>query len=233
METELTFGEWLEDTLLRKGFTQVALAELIGVTQPTVSGWVNGAIPSKRVRPELAAALEMSVESLNHRIERSVTRNRREIREAVVPLYNINRKSAGDESRGTMTLVPIPILGIVPANFARWATAVQGHAWVPVAITDALSNAAVVIVSGDCLVERGIISGDYAIIDQEARPLRTGQIVVVRVADEVTMKEWHPQPDGSVELRASSDRYPVIRIDRDQEDVEIIGVYRGLYRVER
>lgn len=227
METGLTFGEWLEDALVRKGLTQAMLAEQIGVTQPTVSGWVNGAIPSKRVRRDLADALDMTTSSLEQRIADSVKR-----RNAVVPRYETGKRHGSDPPL-TMTLVPIPILGIVPANYMRWTSAIQGHAWVPVAITESLGSAAVVIVSGDCLVERGIVSGDYVIIDQDARPLRTGQIVVVRVADEVTMKEWHPQDDGSVELRASSDRYEPIRIARDSEDVEIIGVYKGLYRMER
>lgn len=228
MDADLSFGEWFEDTLIRKGLTQAVLAQQIGVTQPTVSGWVNGSIPSKRIRPELAAALDMTVETLEQRIKRSENR-----RTAVIPRYETGKRSRSIDQGMTMTLAPIPILGIVPANYMRWTSAVQGHAWVPVAITESLASAAVVIVSGDCLIERGIVSGDYVIIDQEARPLRAGQIVVIRVADEVTMKEWHPQPDGSVELRASSDRYEPIRIASNQEDVEIIGVYKGLYRMER
>ena len=48
MNTELTFGEWLEDQILGRGMTQVEFSEAIDVGQTTVSAWVNNVSPPSR-----------------------------------------------------------------------------------------------------------------------------------------------------------------------------------------
>ena len=48
MTAEPTFGEWLEDRLLAAGYTQTDLAEELGISQSTVSNWVNDVSPPNR-----------------------------------------------------------------------------------------------------------------------------------------------------------------------------------------
>lgn len=135
-----------------------------------------------------------------------------------------------DEPIRLSELPRVPFLGRVPADYMRWTAAVDEQQDFPVwpEWLEEAADPAVVQASGDCLIERDVRSGDWVLIDRDATPAR-GDIVVVRVRDEVTMKEWHPVK-GGIELRASSDRYKPIFVSYDEEGVEVIGVARRAYR---
>ncbi len=82
-------------------------------------------------------------------------------------------------------------------------------------------------VQGDSMVGDHIQEGDLVILraQQEAH---TGEVVAVLLEDEVTLKHFHPRPDG-VELRATNPAVRTIQIG-PEEDLRILGVMAGLVR---
>lgn len=55
----------LRELVKAKGYTQVTLAERLGVSQPTVWGWLNGrTIPQTKDLPRIAKALGVSITTL-------------------------------------------------------------------------------------------------------------------------------------------------------------------------
>lgn len=57
-------------------------------------------------------------------------------------------------------------------------------------------------VSGDSMIEDGILDGDIIVVDQDRRA-RTGDIVVALIEDEATVKHYHPK-GNQVELRPAN-----------------------------
>jgi transcriptional regulator with XRE-family HTH domain len=57
----LTFGEWLDDQLRQRRWSQSAFADAVGVARPTVNSWVNNVQPPRRrVLPLIAKVLGVS-----------------------------------------------------------------------------------------------------------------------------------------------------------------------------
>jgi transcriptional regulator with XRE-family HTH domain len=48
MKQDISFGEWLEDQLKERGWTQVAFADAIDVARSTVNNWINNYKPPRR-----------------------------------------------------------------------------------------------------------------------------------------------------------------------------------------
>ena len=48
MNVRLSFGEWLDDQIRRKGWSQAAFSDAVGVARQTVNSWVNGVQPPRR-----------------------------------------------------------------------------------------------------------------------------------------------------------------------------------------
>lgn len=62
---KLTFGEWLDDRLREKGWTQADFANFLEVAPTTVNAWVNNVnIPSRRSARMIANALHVSWNSV-------------------------------------------------------------------------------------------------------------------------------------------------------------------------
>ena len=58
------FRKTLEDRRRALGLSQMELAALAGVTQPTISRWLRGAWPEAQQLPGLARALQTTVDDL-------------------------------------------------------------------------------------------------------------------------------------------------------------------------
>jgi repressor LexA len=120
----------------------------------------------------------------------------------------------------------LPLVGRVAAGQPILAEEnVEAH--IPVSADLARNNAYCLRVTGDSMIEDGILDGDIIVVDQERRP-RLGDIVVALIQeDEATVKHFHPQGE-TVELRpanASMDpmHYPA-------RDVQLQGVVVALQR---
>jgi len=81
-------------------------------------------------------------------------------------------------------------------------------------------------VSGDSMIEDGILDGDIIVVDQERR-VHTGDIVVALIEDEATVKHYHPK-GSNVELRpANRTMQPMVY---PAQMVQLQGVVVGLQR---
>lgn len=69
---EITFGEWLQDQYMRAGLKQKEFAALIGVSNKTVSGWVNGVSTPRDliVYEEIARVLGLDLNEVRRRAGR-------------------------------------------------------------------------------------------------------------------------------------------------------------------
>jgi len=83
-------------------------------------------------------------------------------------------------------------------------------------------------VEGDSMIGAGIYDGDLVIVRRQAT-LRDGEIGVVLVDGETTVKYFHREGDRII-LRPANDRYNDIRIPRHHPTLEICGRVIGVVR---
>jgi repressor LexA len=82
-------------------------------------------------------------------------------------------------------------------------------------------------VPDDSMADRAICEGDIALIERR-HFVRDGDSVVAVIDEEMSVLRGHYRDGSRIELRASNERFDPIRLPADQ--VEIMGVYRGLLR---
>ena len=84
-------------------------------------------------------------------------------------------------------------------------------------------------VKGDSMVNAGIFDGDLLAVHSTSN-VREGQIAVVRIEDEVTVKRWHRTSPSQVSLIAENPDYAPIEIDLSEQEVSIEGISVGVIR---
>ena len=84
-------------------------------------------------------------------------------------------------------------------------------------------------VCGDSMINVGIFDGDLLAV-HSTREVRQGQIAVVRIDDEVTVKRWKRISDTRVDLTAENDNYAPIEVDLTTQDVVVEGISVGVIR---
>ncbi len=85
-------------------------------------------------------------------------------------------------------------------------------------------------VRGDSMRDAGILSGDLLAVHRTPRA-ESGQIVVARLADEVTVKRFR-QRGAIVRLLPENPDYEPIRVDLREQDLVIEGLAVGILRRE-
>jgi repressor LexA len=84
-------------------------------------------------------------------------------------------------------------------------------------------------VSGDSMIQDGILDGDIVFVRQQPTA-RSGQIVVALVEDEATVKRYFPER-GGVRLQPANDALDPIWVGPDDGVAfRVIGVVVGVYR---
>jgi len=119
----------------------------------------------------------------------------------------------------------LPLVGRVAAGYPILAEEnIEGQ----VAVSASLANgqAYCLRVTGDSMVEDGILDGDVLIVDQ-ARTPRRGDVVVALVEDEATVKHYYPF-GAEVELRPANASMRPMRYP--SKAVALQGVVVGLQR---
>lgn len=91
------------------------------------------------------------------------------------------------------------------------------------------STASVVVsVIGDSMIDAGIMPGDFVVLDTCREP-RSGDIVAIRIDDEVTLKYFFPDSaKGLIRLVPANKHYEPITVT-DRQSTDIIGVAAGAY----
>ena len=84
-------------------------------------------------------------------------------------------------------------------------------------------------VTGDSMINAGIFDGDLLAVHSTTN-VREGQIAVVRIEDEVTVKRWHRKSPSQVSLIAENPDYAPIEVDLSEQEVSIEGISVGVIR---
>lgn len=135
----------------------------------------------------------------------------------------ITQKAAAGLTRGeTGTL---PLVGRIAAGQPLLALEnIEGY--VPVSTRLAQRDAYCLKVTGDSMVEAGILDGDILVVDK-GRIAKRGDIVVALVESEATVKRFYPQGDA-IELHPANAHMKPMRYPADQ--VCLQGVVVALQR---
>lgn len=84
-------------------------------------------------------------------------------------------------------------------------------------------------VCGDSMINAGIFDGDLLAV-HSTTDVKEGQIAVVRIDDEVTVKRWKRVSATRVDLMAENDDFAPIEIDLSAQSVFVEGISVGVIR---
>lgn len=119
----------------------------------------------------------------------------------------------------------LPLVGRVAAGSPILAEEnIEGH--VPVDASMAQRRAFCLRVTGDSMIEDGILDGDIIIVDQ-GKKAYPGDVVVALVDDEATVKHFYPE-GATIELRPANATMETMRFPA--RDVSLQGVVVALQR---
>jgi len=136
----------------------------------------------------------------------------------------IRSVTGGSEPRAEANYVPV--LGTVPAGEPLLATEnIESRVPVPEEMFPG-QNLFMLRVSGDSMIEAGILDGDMVVVSQQSTA-EAGEIVVALLEDEATVKYFHPTQDA-IELRPANPNMEPIVSDRAEVIGKVVGVIRSL-----
>lgn len=126
-------------------------------------------------------------------------------------------------------VVEISVLGRVAAGMPLYA---QEHLLDTVRIDRSLLKSGEIFglrVSGDSMIEAGIMNGDYVFVRKQATAER-GDIVVALIGDEATVKRYFPEKDYIRFQPENSAMAPILVRASDFKPTMLLGVVVGVYR---
>ena len=178
-----TFGERLRRRRDALGLSQEELGLRVHLSRAMIGHFEAGRrIADVEQAAALADALGVSVGSLV-----GEEPERPSVEERAVSMI----ETAIEGIRGT----PVRHRGVVPADRMCWAALKGDMASVRV-LSDWVGTRSpdeflVVEAAGDCLLaSHGIVSGNWVLIDRARRVPQTGEVVLVRLGDEFSLKIW-------------------------------------------
>lgn len=122
-------------------------------------------------------------------------------------------------------LIDIPIVGKVTAGMPILATEnIEDMFQIPINYVKHNNDLFILKVTGDSMIEAGILDGDLAIIEQK-NVATNGDIVVALIENEATIKRFFKE-NGFIRLQPENKNYKPIII----EDCSILGKLVGIYR---
>ena len=122
-------------------------------------------------------------------------------------------------------LIDIPIVGKVTAGMPILATEnIEDMFQIPINYVKHNNDLFILKVTGDSMIESGILDGDLAIIEQK-NIATNGDIVVALIENEATIKRFFKE-NGFIRLQPENKNYEPIIV----EDCSILGKLVGIYR---
>lgn len=122
-------------------------------------------------------------------------------------------------------LIDIPIVGKVTAGMPILATEnIEDMFQIPINYVKHNNDLFILKVTGDSMMEAGILDGDLAIIEQK-NIATNGDIVVALIENEATIKRFFKE-NGFIRLQPENKNYEPIIV----EDCSILGKLVGIYR---
>jgi repressor LexA len=122
--------------------------------------------------------------------------------------------------------IELPLLGRVAAGAPIEAIEGSDAIEVPESYVRR-SNTFALKVSGDSMIDEGILDGDHIIIEERPQP-DNGDMVVADIEGEATVKRFYRESDGQIRLQPANPKYEPIMV-RDRP-IEIRGVVVGVMR---
>jgi repressor LexA len=129
--------------------------------------------------------------------------------------------------------VPLPLLGRVAAGRPIEAIQTDETLDVPVSMIKTGAENFVLKVTGDSMIDEGILNGDYVVIHKQKAPPRNGQTVVALVGNEATIKKFYRRSSTRVELHPANPAYEPLVIDSlvdGGREFKVEGVLVGVIR---
>lgn len=145
----------------------------------------------------------------------------------LLPIRREPTLAEGDELEALLSegMVEIPLLGEVAAGQPIEAWEQQELVLVPRALQR--KDTFALRVKGNSMIEMNIQDGDLVVIER-TQTAANGETAVVRINQEtVTLKKLYVQADGVCLMPANSEMEPIWL---DNEDVEVVGILRGVIR---
>jgi repressor LexA len=140
--------------------------------------------------------------------------------------WNHSRAIEVTDTRVKSPSVTIPLLGRVAAG--RPIEAIEGSDTIDVPPSILGKRDCYALrVTGDSMMEEGILDGDVIIVEERPDP-RNGDCVVATVDGEATVKRFFREKNGSVRLQPSNGAYKPIIVKNG--DLKIRGAVVGLVR---
>ncbi len=126
--------------------------------------------------------------------------------------------------------IEIPILGRVAAGEPILAEEnAEGSVVVDQMLVGDGKKVFALKVVGESMIEDGIYDGDYIFVRKRANA-EPGEIVVVLVENEATVKRYYPEGDRIRLQPANASMKPIYVNKKDFKQVQIIGLVVGVYR---
>ncbi len=140
------------------------------------------------------------------------------------PSLNRAIRSVTGGSEGRAEANYVPVVGAVPAGEPLLATEnIESRVPIPAEMFPG-EDLFMLRVSGDSMIEAGILDGDMVVVNQQSTA-EVGEIVVALLEDEATVKHFYPRQD-TIELRpANPAMEPIV-----SAQAEIIGKVVGVIR---
>lgn len=228
-------GELIRYLRIRNGFAQSELAEKLDINSSYISRIEKGdRRPSPKLLVKLATTLQYPYKNLA--IAAGILDESVELAADTVPspgsipLLNEIVKTLNKSKPGASLQKPtskeIPVFDSVPAGLLKESNIVEAYADVEkIVITEEELNfdpqAFALIVSGDSMIEAGILDGDVLIISPSTR-VKDGDIGVVQINSELTCVKRIFFEGDSMILQPANSRYKPMIVKYPAE-VEILG----------
>src|SRR5690348_17492257 len=194
--------------------------------QQQILDWIRGYLESTGMPPtraEIASGLGFSTPSSAEDHLQALAR-----KGAIEILPGASRGLRLKEMPGVPIQGTLPLVGRVAAGQPILAVEnIESHHRVDPALFSPRADY-LLRVRGDSMRDAGILDGDLAAVHR-AREARTGQIVVARIEDEVTVKRLRILA-SSVRLEPANPDYVPIEIDPRHTPFAIEGLYVGVIR---
>lgn len=141
----------------------------------------------------------------------------------------VPQESANNDN-AQQRVVEIPVLGRVAAGVPILADEqVIDTVTVSEQLVGSADNVFSLRISGESMVDAGILDGDYVFVRKQSTANR-GQIVVVLLNDEATVKYYFPERDYVRLQPANAQMAPILVRQQDFKETMILGIVVGLFR---
>ena len=224
-----TFAERLKGLREEAGLTQKELAEIIGVTRPTMTNYENGdRYPKREILESIMDYFNVDqayidgkqeikrLVDLTGTYEAGVEHGRRET------LKEISRLAG--EGIFTASFSAIPVYSDISCGTGTWVDEVpEDYVGIPTPMLNQSSGYFSNRATGDSMMP-GIHPGDYLVFEI-CPEVPSGQIGAFSLNDRFYCKRFKRLPDGSPWLFSDNDRYDPIPI-RPADTFRTLGIYK-------